>query len=461
MTIVCRGVRGAITVDSNEAGAVLAATRELLERMVEANGIRVDEIASVIFSTTPDLDAEFPARAARELGWLDTAFLCTHEMQVPGGLPRCIRVLLHWNTTKRPEEIRHVYLREARRLRPDRAADGDAGDGGGPGTDGGSAPAGNTAPPASGPARPTSAGDQPDAAPGPAVDASGPAADGPGHTAILGLGLIGGSLALALRSSGVAASVIGYDADPMTARRAASLGAVDRVADDLGAAVAAADTVVLAAPVRSILELLDGIEPLLRPGTLLIDVGSTKRRIVERLDRLPAGVRAVGGHPMCGKEHAGIEHAEPGLFSGATFALCPTRRTDDAARRRAERLVAAIGARPLWLDAGDHDAAVASVSHLPYVLAVALVRAALDGKGSETAARLAASGFRDTSRLAASNERMMLDILATNGDAVLAALDRAAAELDALRALIAGGDAAALAKALAAAAQRRRGWTPA
>src|SRR5690606_34256941 len=171
------------------------------------------------------------------------------------------------------------------------------------------------------------------------------------------------------------------------------------------------------------------------------------------------GVRAVGGHPMCGKEHAGIEHAEPGLFRGATFALCPTRRTDDVARRRAERLVAAIGARPLWLDPGDHDAAVASISHLPYVLAVALVRAALDGEGSETAARLAASGFRDTSRLAASNERMMLDILATNGDAVLAALDRAAAELDALRAQIAAGDAAALASTLAAAAQRRRGWT--
>ena len=452
MTIVCRGVRGAITVDSNEAGAVLAATRELLERMVEANGIRVDEIASVIFSTTPDLDAEFPARAARELGWLDTAFLCTHEMQVPGALPRCIRVLLHWNTAKRPEEIRHVYLREARRLRPDRAADGGAGDGGEPGTGGGSAPAGSTAPAASGPAKPTSTRNQPEATPHQATD-------GLGHTAILGLGLIGGSLALALRSSGLAASVIGYDAGSETARQAASLGAVDRVADDPASAVAAADTVVLAAPVRSILELLDGIEPHLRPGTLVIDVGSTKRRIVERMDRLAAGVRAVGGHPMCGKEHAGIEHAEPGLFRGATFALCPTRRTDDVARRRAERLVAAIGARPLWLDPGDHDAAVASISHLPYVLAVALVRAALDGEGSETAARLAASGFRDTSRLAASNERMMLDILATNGDAVLAALDRAAAELDALRAQIAAGDAAALASTLAAAAQRRRGWT--
>ncbi len=421
MTTVCRGVRGATTVETNDADAVLAATRELLERMVEANGIGLDEVASVIFSTTPDLNAEFPARAARELGWLDTAFLCTHEMQVPGGLPRCIRVLLHWNTTKRPELIRHIYLRQARRLRPDRAADEDAG----------GARVGETAPD-----------------------------DAPGHTAILGLGLIGGSLALALRASGLAASVTGYDLDPDTTSRAAALGAIDRAADDAAAAVAAADTVVLAAPARSILELLDRIEPHLRPGTLVIDVGSTKRRIVERMDRLPAGVHAVGGHPMCGKERAGIEHAEPGLFTGATFALCPTSRTDDAARRRAERLAEAVGARPLWLDAVAHDAAAAAISHLPYLLSVALVRAALDGAGAQTAARLAASGFRDTSRLAASDERMMLDILATNHDAVLVALDRAAAELDALRTHLASGDVAALGPVLTAAAERRRTWMP-
>lgn len=163
---------------------------------------------------------------------------------------------------------------------------------------------------------------------------------------------------------------------------------------------------------------------------------------------------------MCGKERAGIEHAEPGLFTGATFALCPTSRTDDAARRRAERLAEAVGARPLWLDAVAHDAAAAAISHLPYLLSVALVRAALDGAGAQTAARLAASGFRDTSRLAASDERMMLDILATNHDAVLVALDRAAAELDALRTHLASGDVAALGPVLTAAAERRRTWMP-
>ncbi|HEX6940429.1 MAG TPA: chorismate mutase [Longimicrobiales bacterium] len=422
MERVCRGVRGATTVEANEPAAILSATRELLERIVGANGIAREDVASVIFSTTPDVDAEFPARAAREMGWSDVALLCTHEMQVPGALGRCIRVLLHWNTTRRPGEIRHVYLRGARRLRPDRAA-----------------------------------GDEDDAVAEPGPPAAGPAAGYTlGDVAILGLGLIGGSLAAALRRAGLARSVTGYDVDAGAAGRARARGFVDRVAPD-PAGAAAADTVILAAPVGAILETLDRIAPHLRPGTLVFDVGSTKRRIVERMDRLPDGVRAVGGHPMCGKENAGLDHADADLFAGATFALCATARTDDAARASVERLVAAVGARPLWLDAAAHDAAVAAASHLPYLLSVSLVRAALDG-GEELAARLAASGFRDTSRLAASDVRMMLDILATNGDAVLAALDRAAGELGALRSLLAAGDLDRLAGALTAAAERRRAW---
>jgi chorismate mutase len=121
MTYACRGIRGATTADDNTREAILMATRELLERLIEQNGLQAGDIASAIFSTTPDLNAEFPAVAARELGWLDTALLCTHEMAVPGSLPRCVRVLVHWNTTLRADEIRHVYLRDARRLRPERA----------------------------------------------------------------------------------------------------------------------------------------------------------------------------------------------------------------------------------------------------------------------------------------------------------------------------------------------------
>ncbi len=118
--IMCRGVRGAITVSSDNEDEILEATRELLQALVAANGMIVDDVASVYFTTTADLTATYPAYAARQLGWYDAALLCGHEMAVPGGLARCVRVLIHWNTTKMAKEIVHVYLREARSLRPDR-----------------------------------------------------------------------------------------------------------------------------------------------------------------------------------------------------------------------------------------------------------------------------------------------------------------------------------------------------
>jgi chorismate mutase len=118
--IVCRGIRGATTVTENSVEAILAATRELLYVMIRANGIRSFDVGSSIFTTTRDLNATYPALAARQLGWYDAALLCAHEMDVPGGLAKCIRILVHWNTSRRPEEIVHVYLHGARDLRPDR-----------------------------------------------------------------------------------------------------------------------------------------------------------------------------------------------------------------------------------------------------------------------------------------------------------------------------------------------------
>lgn len=115
----CRGVRGATTVASNDREEILTATRQLLALMIRLNGIESRDVASAMFSTTRDLDAEFPAMAARQLGWLDVPLLCGHEMSVPGSLPLCIRVMLHWNTEKEQSEIEHVYVREANRLRPD------------------------------------------------------------------------------------------------------------------------------------------------------------------------------------------------------------------------------------------------------------------------------------------------------------------------------------------------------
>lgn len=118
--MMMRGIRGATTVDRNEREAIIAATRELFEAMVAANDLTPDTVASVIFTTTPDLDAEFPAVAARQAGWTDAALLCGHEMAVPGALRGCVRILIHANTARRHDEMVHVYLRGATALRPDR-----------------------------------------------------------------------------------------------------------------------------------------------------------------------------------------------------------------------------------------------------------------------------------------------------------------------------------------------------
>jgi chorismate mutase len=121
--MACRGIRGATTVESDSASAILSVTRELLDRIVEANQVQIEDIASAIFTVTPDLKAAFPARAARELGWQHVPLLDAQEVPVPGSLPRCIRVLLHWNSDIPQEHVRHVYLREAASLRPDLVED--------------------------------------------------------------------------------------------------------------------------------------------------------------------------------------------------------------------------------------------------------------------------------------------------------------------------------------------------
>ena len=117
--ILCRGVRGATTVDHNTRDELLKGTRQLLALMIRQNAIEHEDVASAVFTTTPDLNSEFPALAARQLGWLDVPLLCTHEISVPGSLARCVRILIHWNTPKTLDEIHHVYIRDAAKLRPD------------------------------------------------------------------------------------------------------------------------------------------------------------------------------------------------------------------------------------------------------------------------------------------------------------------------------------------------------
>lgn len=262
-----------------------------------------------------------------------------------------------------------------------------------------------------------------------------------GRVAVIGLGLIGGSFAKAIRLAGIADSIIGYDRAADTISAALADGTLDVGSETLHAAVSTADVVVLATPVRVIISLLEEIVPILTPHTKVFDLGSTKREIVKAMNRLPAYVSAVGGHPMAGKTSGGWTATDGTLFQNAPFALCATERTPVLEHSWAEFMVRAIGATPLFLDPIEHDEAVARVSHLPYILSSTLVRAAQPGGAAR---QLAAGSYRDTSRVSAHDPRMYGDILLTNRDNVLAAIRRAQSVLGELESALEHNDEAEL-----------------
>lgn len=264
---------------------------------------------------------------------------------------------------------------------------------------------------------------------------------------VVGLGLMGGSLALALRLARRLAipqrpfHLTIVDSNPKT--RAAAGRIADFVSDDLALGVQNADLVVLATPVRTIVSVLEQL-PSLRPdGCLVLDLGSSKTDICQAMDNLPEQFQAIGGHPMCGKEVAGFGAATPDLFRQQTFILCPTQRTTPALEAVARQLVTDVGANPLVLPPALHDNMVAVVSHLPYMVAAALMRNAAS-LGDERLWPVSASGFRDTSRVSGTDPKMMLDILLTNKTAVLQQIDQYQTLLANVAALIENGDEAAL-----------------
>jgi prephenate dehydrogenase len=276
------------------------------------------------------------------------------------------------------------------------------------------------------------------------------------RVAIVGLGLMGGSLGLALNRDGLCREVVGVARRAETVREALAAGAAQRATTDLAEGVAGADVIVLATPVRTILRQIRQLAALPLGPCLVLDLGSTKGEIVSAMEALPVQVQPVGAHPMCGKETTGLAVAEPALYRGAPWVLVPLPRTLPHALALARELAEAAGARPLVLDADRHDRLVAAISHLPYTLAVALVLATAEiGAEDSTVWELAASGFRDTSRLAASEVSMMLDILLTNRAAVGDALRRSAAQLGHLADLVAAGDEESLRARLRAAHDRR------
>ncbi len=259
------------------------------------------------------------------------------------------------------------------------------------------------------------------------------------RTLIVGTGLIGGSIGLALRAAGLH-PVVGYDRDPANATRAVEHGALDGVASDLESGSADADLVVVATPVGQVVDTVGRIARAAAAGTVVTDVGSTKGPVVAEAERLLGEARPfVGGHPMAGTEGEGIAAARADLFEGALWILTPTPATDGAALRRVHGLVSRIGAKVLTLAPGEHDRLVALVSHLPYALATTLMELAGD-EGDERVFRAAAGSFRDVTRTAGSNPRIWRDILRANREAILAELEAFSSRLGSFRDALAAED---------------------
>jgi prephenate dehydrogenase len=245
---------------------------------------------------------------------------------------------------------------------------------------------------------------------------------------IIGLGLMGGSLAIALRSN--VRHLTAYDIVPSVLQAAQEAGVIDGMGSS-----ADADIVALSVPANRIITLIPTLE--LKPGTLVIDLGSTKTHICQQLDRLPDGILAVGGHPMCGLAENGYANATGTLYQGARFVLCETAHTTPEARTLAEALVGAVGAIPIWMDRERHDYLTALTSHLPHLLSFALMREAMEFSNQDAALyELAAGGFDGATRLARTDASMIVGMFSTNADQLRTVTARLRFHLDQLDAML-------------------------
>ncbi|MHB1006650.1 MAG: prephenate dehydrogenase [Chloroflexota bacterium] len=276
---------------------------------------------------------------------------------------------------------------------------------------------------------------------------------------IIGLGLIGGSLGLALRQQGGGYEVVGHDRDPEASGRAKKRGAVDRAEWNLPKAVEGANLVVVATPPGDVAKVFQDIGPYLAEGAVVTDTASTKVQILDWANRiLPTGVSFVGGHPMAGKERNGIDEAEATLFQGSTYCVVPANNATDQAISLVTGLVSAVGAQPLFIDPVEHDSFVAAISHLPYLAATALVKVAAGSPAWRDIAKVAATGFRDTTRVASASPVMYRDICLTNREAILRWLDAYMEEMARLRDLLITSDGAELESVLTQAKTARDEW---
>jgi prephenate dehydrogenase len=231
---------------------------------------------------------------------------------------------------------------------------------------------------------------------------------------------MGGSLAMALKERQVCRRVVALLRRESAVQEAEIAGVVDEVTTDPAQAVAQADIVIFATPVRVLIKQITEFVPFYKHGAVITDMGSTKQEIVQVMAGLPENLHPIGSHPMCGKEKSGLVAADAQLYKNATWVISPLERTPPEVVNLVHNLAESIGARPHQIAADRHDKLVATISHLPYTLSATLVLAAQTVAEQDAAVwDVAASGFRDMSRIAASDVTMMLDILLTNREAVL------------------------------------------
>ncbi len=279
--------------------------------------------------------------------------------------------------------------------------------------------------------------------------------------ALIGCGLIGGSFALAMKATGLVETVAGYGTTPSTLDKAKAMGAIDIAADSIEDAVRDADLVLIAVPVAATESVLRAVQPVLSPKALLMDVGSTKRDVVDAArrvlrERLPNFVPA---HPIAGKESSGIGHAEAGLYQKCQVLLTPISQTDPRLLKIAEALWTAVGAQVRQMSPESHDATFAAVSHMPHLLAFAFINSLLGQPSGADYLQMAGPGFRDFSRIAASDPAVWRDILWTNREEVLKQSMRFRQALDALEHVIRRGDQQSIEALIRTASEGRSQWS--
>ena len=277
---------------------------------------------------------------------------------------------------------------------------------------------------------------------------------------VIGCGLMGGSFALALKRAGQVQRVVGYSKSPSTTERAKKMGVIDAVAESALQAVAGSDIVLIAVPVSASEATFKAIRHLVEPGLLLMDVGSTKRDVVDAARRvLKERVASfVPAHPVAGKEVAGVAHADAALYQGRLAILTPLAQNPPELVQRASDAWTAVGAQVMKMTAENHDAAFAAVSHLPHLLAFAYVNAIARQPAGSDFLSLAGPGFRDFTRIAAGDPTVWRDILLANREEVLRQSQRFRHSLDALEHAMRGGNAEALEDLVRQAAATRSNW---